>query len=92
MNLFTKLISSGTGVSHKRFISLMFAVLLFLITIALFWLSIPENNEAIFTQIVYIIAGLISWQSGISVYEKFKKTDKKENPENKSTENVDQNG
>jgi Flp pilus assembly protein TadB len=89
MSLFNKLISSGTGVSHKRFISLMFAVLLFFVTIALFWLSIPESNEAIFTQIVYIIAGLISWQSGISVYEKFKKTDKNENSENKTTENVE---
>ena len=92
MKMFSKLIGSNTGVSHKRFISLMFAVLLFFVTIALFWLSIPENNEAIFMNIIFIIAGLIGWQSTISTYNKNKKVDKKENNPENNSENVDQNG
>jgi len=92
MNLLNKLIGSGTGVSHKRAISMMFAFLLFLITIALFWLTIPENNEAIFNQIIYIIAALIGYQSGASVYEKTKNVDKKENSDKNNSENVDKNG
>lgn len=79
MGLFKDLLGSKTGSSHKRFIALLFSVVLVIINFALLWVEIPENNVAIFNQILYIFGGVILFQTGASVYEKTHKTDNKNN-------------
>lgn len=73
MNFIEKLVSSGTGVSHKRFISLLFAFMLVVFAILLYFFPVPQQNEGIFNQILYIFSGVILFQTGASVYEKTKK-------------------
>ena len=79
MAFLTDLIGSKTGKSHKRFIALLFAVVIVIISGVLLVVEIPENNVAIFNQILYIFGGVILFQTGASVYEKKKKVDEKEN-------------
>ena len=85
MAFLTDLIGSKTGKSHKRFIALLFAVVIVIISGVLLVVEIPENNIAIFNQILYIFGGVILFQTGASVYEKKKKVDEKEN----NTENIE---
>lgn len=85
MAFLTDLIGSKTGKSHKRFIALLFAVVIVIISGVLLVVEIPENNVAIFNQILYIFGGVILFQTGASVYEKRKDVNKKEN----NTENIE---
>lgn len=73
------MIRSNTGVSHKRGIAVFFAISLILDKYLLMFVSIPENNLSIFNQIIYIFGAVIIYQTGASVVEKIKNTDKKEN-------------
>jgi len=73
------MIRSGSGVSHKRGIAVFFALSLIIDKYLLMWVTIPENNESIFNQIVYIFGAVILYQTGASVMEKIKNVDKKEN-------------
>ena len=82
--LFTKLIGSKTGYSHKRFIAVLFSVVLVLFGCLLFAVAIPENNVPLFNQVLYIFSGVILFQSGASVFEKGGKVDKKENSESEN--------
>ena len=75
------MIRSGSGVSHKRGIAVLFALSLIIDKYLLMWVTIPENNESIFNQIVYIFGAVILYQTGASVVEKIKNTDKKEKQE-----------
>ena len=79
MAFLTDLIGSKTGKSHKRFIALLFSIVIVIISGVLLVVEIPENNVAIFNQILYIFGGVILFQTGASVYEKKKKVDEKEN-------------
>jgi hypothetical protein len=45
------------------------------------WVTIPENNVSIYNQIIYIFGAVILYQTGASVVEKIKNTDKKEKQE-----------
>jgi hypothetical protein len=45
------------------------------------WVTIPENNVSIYNQIIYIFGAVILYQTGASVAEKIKNTDKKEKQE-----------
>ena len=85
MAFLTDLIGSKTGKSHKRFIALLFSIVIVIISGVLLVVEIPENNVAIFNQILYIFGGVILFQTGASVYEKKKKVDEKEN----NTENIE---
>ena len=85
MSLFKDLLGSKTGSSHKRFIALLFSVVLVINNFMLLWVEIPENNVSIYNQITYIFATVIIYQSGASVFEKKNKVDKKEN----NTENIE---
>ena len=72
------MIRSGSGVSHKRGIAVFFALSLIIDKYLLMCVSIPENNVSIYNQIIYIFGAVILYQTGASVAEKFKNTDKKE--------------
>ena len=85
MAFITDLIGSKTGKSHKRFIALLFSVVIVIISGVLLVVEIPENNVAIFNQILYIFGGVILFQTGASVYEKRKEVNKKENDEEINT-------
>ena len=78
--MFKQLISSNTGVSHKRYIAVIFSFVVIIGFFLLMFVEIPENNESIINQIVYLFVTVIVYQSGASVYEKVKQIDKKENP------------
>ena len=82
--LYTKLIGSKTGNSHKRFIAVLFSVVLVLFGSLLFIVAIPENNVGIFNQVLYIFSSVIVFQTGASVFEKGGKVDKKENSESEN--------
>ena len=75
------MIRSGTGVSHKRGIAVFFALSLIVDKYLLMWVAIPENNVSIYNQIIYIFGAVILYQTGASVVEKIKNTDKKEKQE-----------
>lgn len=75
------MIRSNTGVSHKRGIAVFFALSLIIDKYLLMWVTIPENNVSIFNQIIYIFGAVILYQTGASVVEKIKNTDKKEKQE-----------
>lgn len=72
------MIRSGSGVSHKRGIAVFFAISLIIDKYLLMWITIPENNVSIYNQIIYIFGAVIIYQTGASVAEKIKNTDKKE--------------
>lgn len=75
------MIRSGSGVSHKRGIAVFFALSLIIDKYLLMWVAIPENNVSIYNQIIYIFGAVIIYQTGASVAEKIKNTDKKEKQE-----------
>ena len=75
------MIRSGSGVSHKRGIAVFFALSLIIDKYLLMWVTIPENNVSIYNQIIYIFGAVILYQTGASVAEKIKNTDKKEKQE-----------
>ena len=75
------MIRSGSGVSHKRGIAVFFALSLIVDKYLLMWVTIPENNVSIYNQIIYIFGAVILYQTGASVAEKIKNTDKKEKQE-----------
>ena len=75
------MIRSGSGVSHKRGIAVFFALSLIIDKYLLMWVTIPENNVSIYNQIIYIFGAVILYQTGASVVEKIKNTDKKEKQE-----------
>jgi hypothetical protein len=75
------MIRSNTGVSHKRGIAVFFALSLIIDKYLLMWVTIPENNVSIYNQIIYIFGAVILYQTGASVVEKIKNTDKKEKQE-----------
>jgi hypothetical protein len=75
------MIRSNTGVSHKRGIAVFFALSLIIDKYLLMWVIIPENNVSIYNQIIYIFGAVILYQTGASVAEKIKNTDKKEKQE-----------
>lgn len=75
------MIRSGSGVSHKRGIAVFFAMSLIIDKYLLMWITIPENNVSIYNQIIYIFGAVIIYQTGASVAEKIKNTDKKEKQE-----------
>ena len=75
------MIRSGSGVSHKRGIAVFFALSLIIDKYLLMWITIPENNVSIYNQIIYIFGAVIIYQTGASVAEKIKNTDKKEKQE-----------
>lgn len=75
------MIRSGSGVSHKRGIAVFFALSLIIDKYLLMWVAIPENNVSIYNQIIYIFGAVILYQTGASVAEKIKNTDKKEKQE-----------
>lgn len=75
------MIRSKTGVSHKRGIAVFFAMSLIIDKYLLMWVTIPENNLSIYNQIIYIFGAVIIYQTGASVAEKIKNTDKKEKQE-----------
>ena len=78
------MIRSGSGVSHKRGIAVFFALSLIIDKYLLMWVAIPENNVSIYNQIIYIFGAVIIYQTGASVAEKIKNTDKKEKQEEKN--------
>ncbi len=75
------MIRSNTGVSHKRGIAVLFALSLIIDKYLLMLVAIPENNVSIYNQIIYIFGAVILYQTGASVAEKIKNTDKKEKQE-----------
>ena len=75
------MVRSGSGVSHKRGIAVFFALSLIIDKYLLMWITIPENNVSIYNQIIYIFGAVIIYQTGASVAEKIKNTDKKEKHE-----------
>ncbi len=75
------MIRSGSGVSHKRGIAVFFALSLIIDKYLLMWVTIPENNVSIYNQIIYIFGAVIIYQTGASVAEKIKNTEKKEKQE-----------
>jgi RsiW-degrading membrane proteinase PrsW (M82 family) len=75
MKFIIDLLGTKTGVSHKRFISVLFAVMLVIFAFLLYFFPVPEQNEGIFNQILYIFSGVILFQSGASVFEKKDKVD-----------------
>ena len=75
------MIRSGSGVSHKRGIAVLFALSLIIDKYLLMLVAIPENNVSIYNQIIYIFGAVILYQTGASVAEKIKNTDKKEKQE-----------
>lgn len=75
------MIRSGSGVSHKRGIAVFFALSLIIDKYLLMWITIPENNVSIYNQIIYIFGAVIIYQTGASVAEKIKNTDKREKQE-----------
>lgn len=78
MKFFEKIIRSGTGMSHKRFIAVLFSIVLVIFGFVLLFVEIKENNVPLFNQILYIFSGVILFQTGASVAEKMKKTEQKE--------------
>ncbi len=75
------MIRSGTGVSHKRGIAVLFSIVLVIFGFVLLFVEIKENNVPLFNQILYIFSGVILFQTGASVFEKSSKVEKKENIE-----------
>lgn len=73
MKFFEKIIRSGTGMSHKRFIAVLFSIVLVIFGFVLLFVEIKENNVPLFNQILYIFSGVILFQTGASVAEKMKK-------------------
>lgn len=88
MATFNELIAEKSGKSHKRAIAVVFAAVIIIVLFILLFVEIPEKNESIINQIVYIFAAVIVYQSGASVYEKTHKTHKKENQAENNEENV----
>lgn len=75
MKFIEKLLTSNTGLSHKRAISILFSVLLGIFAFLLYFVPVPEQNEGIFNQILYIFSTVIVFQTGASVFEKTKKSE-----------------
>lgn len=85
MGLFKDLLGSKTDKSHKRAVVLVFAAVIAIVTFIVLWVEIPANNIEILKLIIGLMSTVIIGQSGLSVLEKFRKTDKKEN----NTENIE---
>lgn len=73
------IIKSNSGVSHKRYISVTSARVLFLLIFVLLYVEIPANNVEILKLIVGCFTGVIITQSGMSLFDKKKDVDKKDN-------------
>ena len=68
------LITSGTGTSSKRFISLILVGVLILCTIPLYFnLQITDKNAELLSQLFDIMQVIILFILGYSTIEKFKK-------------------
>lgn len=68
------LITSGTGTSSKRFISLILVGVLILCTIPLYFnLHITDKNSELLSQLFDIMQVIILFILGYSTIEKFKK-------------------
>lgn len=68
------LITSGTGTSSKRFISLILVAVLILCTIPLYFnLQITDKNSELLSQLFDIMQVIILFILGYSTIEKFKK-------------------
>jgi len=85
MAFLSDLIGSKTGKSHKRFIALLFAVVVVIISFITLWVEIPENNVSTVNYILSIFGGVIIFQSGASVFEKRNGMNKKDNTDENNT-------